>query len=70
MCELLNTVKLLKSEFINAIIKLKKLTITKNNCKNVREKILLSKFPVSLSFKLLRESTMIKNEHPSPKSNE
>ena len=68
MWELLNTVKLLKSEFINAIIKLKKLTITKNNCKNVREKILLSKFLVS--FKLLRESTMIKNEHPSPKSNE
>ena len=68
MWELLKTVKLLKSEFINAIIKLKKLTITKNNCKNVREKILLSKFPVS--FKLLRESTMIKNEHPSPKSNE
>jgi len=37
--ELLKTVSLLKSEFIKDIIKLKKLTITKTNCRNDRDNI-------------------------------
>ena len=43
MCELLNTVSLLKSEIINEIIKQKKLIKTKNNCRKENDKILLSK---------------------------
>ena len=39
MCELLNTVSLLKSDNTKEIIKLKKLTTTKKNCKNVNDKM-------------------------------
>ena len=42
VCELLNTVSLLKSEIMNEITKAKKLTTTKNNCKNEKDRILLS----------------------------
>ena len=42
MCELLNTVSLLKSETINEKIKHKKLMKTKNNCKNVKDIIFVS----------------------------
>ena len=42
MCELLNTVSLLKSEIIKEKIKHKKLMKTKNNCKNVKDNILVS----------------------------
>ena len=41
---------MLKSEFINEIIRPRKLTTTKKNCKNVRDKILLSKFKKFLKF--------------------
>ena len=68
MCELLNTVELLKSEFTNEIIRPKKLTITNNNCKKVRYKSLLSKLVESLKF--LNEKNKIKKEHPSPKNKE
>ena len=68
MCEWLKTVSLLKSETTNDIIKLKKLTITKKNCKKVREIILLSKAFVLLKF--LIEIKIIKREQQSPKISE
>ncbi len=68
MCEWLNTVELLKSEFTNDIISPKKLKIINNNCKKVRDKSLLSKLIVSCKF--LKEKNKIKIEHPKLKNNE
>ena len=68
MCEWLNTVELLKSEFTNDIISPKKLKIINNNCKKVRDKSLLSKLIVSCKF--LKEKNKIKIEHPRLKNNE
>ena len=68
MCEWLNTVELLKSEFTNDIISPKKLKIINSNCKKVRDKSLLSKLIVS--FKFLKEKNKIKIEHPRLKNNE
>ncbi len=68
MCEWLNTVELLKSEFTNEIISPKKLKIINNNCKKVRDKSLLSKLIVSCKF--LKEKNKIKIEHPRLKNNE
>jgi hypothetical protein len=48
--ELLNTVSLLKSETINEKIKHKKLITTNNNCKNVKDKILVSNMFELLKF--------------------
>ena len=42
MCELLKTVSFVKSDNTNDKTKLKKLTTTKKNCKNVSDKILAS----------------------------
>jgi hypothetical protein len=47
VCELLKTVSLLKSDNTKEIIKLKKLTTTKKNCKNVNDKIFI---PTVLEF--------------------
>ena len=66
--EWLKTVSLLKSEFINDIIKPRKLTITKKNCKNVKEIIFLSKMFVFLKF--LTEKKTIKKEEQNPKTKE
>ena len=68
MCEWLNTVELLKSEFTNDIISPKKLKIINSNCKKVRDKSLLSKLIVSCKF--LKEKNKIKIEHPKLKNNE
>ena len=68
MCEWLNTVELLKSEFTNDIISPKKLKIINSNCKKVRDKSLLSKLTVSCKF--LKEKNKIKIEHPRLKNNE
>ena len=68
MCEWLNTVELLKSEFTNDIISPKKLKIINNNCKKVRDKSLLSKLLVSCKF--LKEKNKIKIENPRLKNNE
>ena len=68
MCELLNTVSLLKSEFINDMINPIKLTITKNSCKNVNDKILLSKLLGLLKF--LTEKKKIIKEQQNPKIRE
>ena len=68
MCEWLNTVELLKSEFTNDIISQKKLKIINSNCKKVRDKSLLSKLIVSCKF--LKEKNKIKIEHPRLKNNE
>ena len=68
MCEWLNTVELLKSEFTNDIISPKKLKIINSNCKKVRDKSLLSKLIVSCKF--LKEKNKIKIEHPRLKNNE
>ena len=68
MWEWLNTVSLLKSEITKDIIKPKKLNITKKNCKNVIEIILLLK--VSRLLKFLIERNKIKNEQQSPKTKE
>tara|TARA_B100001121_G_scaffold90459_1_gene80285 strand:- start:1437 stop:1643 length:207 start_codon:yes stop_codon:yes gene_type:complete len=68
VCEWLNTVELLKSEFTNDIISPKKLKIINNNCKKVRDKSLLSKLIVSCKF--LKEKNKIKIEHPKLKNNE
>jgi hypothetical protein len=59
---------LLKSEFTNDIINPEKLNKTKNNCKNVKEIILLSKIFVFLKF--LIENKIIKKEEQSPKAKE
>ncbi len=48
--ELLNTVSLLKSETTKEKIKHKKLMITKNNCKNVNDNILVSNMFELLKF--------------------
>ena len=53
MCEWLNTVSLLKSEFIKDSIKPKKLITTKLNCMKAESIILLSK--ILVSFKLMIE---------------
>ena len=58
----------LKSEFMNEIIKPKKLTITKKNCENVKKIILLSKIFTSLKF--LIENQNIKKEKQRPKTKE
>ena len=68
VCEWLNTVELLKSEFINEIISPKKLKMINNNCKKVSDKSLLSKLIGSLKF--LKEKNKIKNEHPRQKKSE
>jgi len=48
--ELLNTVSLVKSEITKEKIRHKKLIITKNNCKNVKDNIFLSKIFELLKF--------------------
>ena len=68
MCEWLKTVSLLKSETTNDVIKQKKLTITKKNCKSVNEIILLSKTLWSLKFFI--EKKIINKEKNSPNINE
>ena len=68
MCEWLKTVSLLKSETTNDVIKQKKLTITKKNCKKVIEIILLSKIFVFLKF--LIATKVIKRAQQSPKISE
>ena len=50
MCELLNTVSLLKSDITKEIIKAKKLIKTKNNCKKENDKILVSNWFEVLKF--------------------
>tara|TARA_Y100000996_G_C22422903_1_gene602225 strand:+ start:16 stop:213 length:198 start_codon:yes stop_codon:yes gene_type:complete len=65
---LLNTVSLLKSEFTKDTIKLKKLTKTKTNCRNVNGIILLSK--ISEFLKFIIEKKTIKKERQSPKYKE
>ena len=62
--EWLNTVSLLKSEFIKEIIRLKKLTMTKKNCKKMKDIILISKILEFLKF--LIEKKMINREVQSP----
>jgi hypothetical protein len=59
---------LLKSEFTKDKIKPKKLTITKKNCKKVRDIILLSK--ISKFLKFLIENKIIKKEKQNPKIKE
>ena len=68
MCEWLKTVSLLKSENTNDVIRQKKLTITKKNCKNVREIIFLSKVFALLKF--LIATKVIKRAQQSPKISE
>ena len=68
MWEWLNTVELLKSELTKDKINPVKLRVTKINCKNVRDKILL--FRLLKFFKSLIEKKRIKKEHPSPRYNE
>ena len=68
MWEWLNTVSLLKSEFTKDTIKLKKLTKTKTNCRNVNGIILLSK--ISEFLKFIIEKKTIKKERQSPKYKE
>ena len=68
MWEWLKTVSLLKSEFTKDKIKPKKLTITKKNCKKVRDIILLSK--ISKFLKFLIENKIIKKEKQNPKIKE
>ena len=66
MCELLKTVSLLKSDNTKDITKHKKLTTTKKNCKNVKDKIL-----VSNSFRILKFLLKKKiRTNPKPKINE
>ena len=67
MCELLNTVSLLKSELINDIIKQIKLKRTNKNCKNEKIKILLL---IILLLKFLTEVTTIMVEKNNPKIKE
>ena len=55
MCELLNTVSLLKSDFIKEIIKQIKLVTTKINCKNVNLIIFMSN-KLKLLKKFLNET--------------
>tara|TARA_B100000902_G_scaffold360843_1_gene377861 strand:+ start:22 stop:228 length:207 start_codon:yes stop_codon:yes gene_type:complete len=66
--ELLNTVSLLKSELIKEIIKPRKLIITKNNCKNVKNIIFASKSKEFLIFFI--EKKIIKADVQSPKIKE
>ena len=68
MCEWLKTVSLLKSELTKQIIKLKKLTTTKKNCKKEKDKIFLSKIKESLKFFI--EKKMIIKDKPNPKIRE
>ncbi len=68
VCEWLKTVSLLKSEFTKEIIKPKKLTTTKINCKKVKDKILSSKIFSFLKF-LIEKKTII-NDIKSPKFKE
>ena len=69
MCELLKTVSLLKSELTKDKIKLRKLTITKTNCRKDKDNtfwlILLL-----LLLKSLIETPQSKTESNSPKINE
>ena len=66
--EWLNTVSLLKSEFIKEIIRPKKLTITKKSCKKVEDIIFVSKIWEFLKF--LIEKKIINREVQSPKIKE
>ena len=50
MCELLKTVSLLKSDTTNDNTRHKKLMTTKKNCKNVKDKILVSNIFAFLKF--------------------
>ena len=69
MCELLKTVSLLKSEFIKDKIKLKKLTITKTNCKKDKDNIFWL-IRLLLLLRSLIETPQSKNESNSPKIKE
>ena len=65
---MLYTVILLKSEFTKDTIRLKKLMITKKNCKKVNDIILLSKTSEFLKFFI--EKKITKEERQSPKNRE
>jgi len=69
VCELLKTVSLLKSDFIKDKIKLKKLTITKTNCKKDKNNIFLL-IVLLLLLKSLIETPQSKNESSNPKIKE
>ena len=64
----MNTVSLLKSEVTKEKIKPKKLIITKNNCKKVKDIIFVSKLLESLKF--LIEKKIIKKDKQNPKIKE
>ena len=68
MCEWLKTVSLLKSETTKDIISIKKLTKINNNCKKVKDRILLFNFLTSLKF--LNEKKTIDKEKQNPKIKE
>ena len=65
VCELLNTVSLLKSENTNDKIKHKKLKRTKINCKKVKDIIFVSKYSEIWKF-FIEKKIIIKPTH-SPK---
>ena len=64
MCELLKTVSLLKSELIKEIMRPKKLTKTKKNCKKEKYRILLSTIFEFLKFFI--EKKVIRKEVKAP----
>ena len=70
MCELLKTVSLLKSEFTNDKIKLKKLIITKNSCKKDKDKTFWLTCLLLLLLKSFIETPQSKTENSKPKINE
>ena len=69
MCELLNTVSLLKSEFTKENIKHKKLTTTKNNCKKDKTIMFWSILLMGLVRSLVAKKLNVK-EKIKPKINE
>ena len=64
----MNTVSLLKSEVTKEKIKPKKLIITKNNCKKVKDIIFVSNLLEFLKF--LIEKNMITKDEKNPKIKE
>ena len=68
MCELLNTVSLLKSDNTKEIIKDEKLTTTKKNCKKVNDNTFELNISEFLKF-LIEKKTRSKLTH-NPSTNE
>ena len=69
MCEVLKTVSLLKSEFTKDKIKLRKLTITKINCRKDKDTTFWL-IRLLLLLKSLIETPQSKTENSNPKIKE